>query len=84
MPLNTKAPSGFVVGKDHTLVLNFGANKTTAFLDGKQVFTRECTLAGSYADCSKAKEMLGWEAKLNMEDMCRDGWNFIKNNPNGL
>ncbi len=46
--------SGFVVGKDHTLVLNFGANKTTAFLDGKQVFTRECTLAGSYADCSKA------------------------------
>ncbi len=41
-------------------------------------------IAECYADCSKAKQMLGWEAKLNMEDMCRDGWNFIKNNPMGL
>lgn len=41
-------------------------------------------IAECFAECSKAKELLGWEAKLNMEDMCRDGWNFIKNNPKGL
>ena len=41
-------------------------------------------IAECYADCSKAKALLGWEAKLSMEDMCCDGWNFIRNNPNGL
>ena len=41
-------------------------------------------IATSFADCSKAEKQLGWKAELGMEDMCRDGWNFIKNNPNGL
>ncbi len=36
-----------------------------------------------YADPSKAKSELGWEAKLTIEDMCRDSWNWQKNNPNG-
>lgn len=36
-----------------------------------------------YADPTKAKEELGWEAKLTIEDMCRDSWRWQKNNPNG-
>ena len=36
-----------------------------------------------YADSTKAKELLGWEAEKNLEDMCRDTWNWQKNNPNG-
>ncbi len=36
-----------------------------------------------YADASKAKEDLHWEAKRNIDDMCRDTWNWQKNNPNG-
>lgn len=28
-----------------------------------------------YADASKAKAELGWEAKRNLEGMCRDAWN---------
>lgn len=36
-----------------------------------------------YADPTKAREELGWEAKLTIEDMCRDSWNWQKNNPNG-
>lgn len=36
-----------------------------------------------YADASKAKKELGWEAKLGVVDMCRDSWNWQKNNPNG-
>ncbi len=36
-----------------------------------------------YADASKAKELLGWTATHTLEDMCRDSWNWQKNNPNG-
>ena len=37
----------------------------------------------SYASVEKAKKLLNWEAKYNIEDMCRDSWNWQKNNPNG-
>lgn len=36
-----------------------------------------------YADSSKAKEMLGWEAEKNLEDMCRDTWNWQRKNLDG-
>lgn len=36
-----------------------------------------------YADASKAKEILGWEAQLSVERMCEDSWRWQKNNPNG-
>lgn len=36
-----------------------------------------------YADPTKAKNELGWEAKKTIVDMCRDSWNWQKNNPNG-
>ena len=26
---------------------------------------------------------MGWEAKFNIEDMCRDSWNWQSHNPNG-
>ncbi len=40
-------------------------------------------LATCYADPAKSKEQLGWVAEKNLEDMCRDTWNWQKNNPNG-
>lgn len=40
-------------------------------------------IAVGYADPTKAKELLRWEAKYNLEDMCRTSWNWQKNNPNG-
>ncbi len=36
-----------------------------------------------YADCSKAKRVLGWEAELDTRRMCEDTWRWQKNNPNG-
>lgn len=36
-------------------------------------------LAMYYADPTKAKKELGWEAKRGIEEMCRDSWNFVKN-----
>ena len=37
------------------------------------LFVAEC-----YADASLAKKELNWEAKYNLEDMCRDAYNFTK------
>ena len=36
-----------------------------------------------FADPRKAREVLGWEATRTLEDMCRDAWNWQKNNPRG-
>lgn len=40
-------------------------------------------IATCYCNPSKAKVELGWEAIYGIEEMCRDSWNFQKNNPNG-
>ncbi len=36
-------------------------------------------IATCYADTKKAADLLGWRATRNIDDMCRDGWNFAKN-----
>jgi UDP-glucose 4-epimerase len=36
-----------------------------------------------YADATKAREELGWEAKRGIEEMCRDSWKWQSMNPNG-
>ena len=36
-----------------------------------------------YADPSKAERELGWKAERTLEQMCRDSWNWQKQNPNG-
>ena len=35
-------------------------------------------IAACYADPTKAKEELGWVAEKNLEDMCKDSWNYIQ------
>ncbi|MDD6549164.1 MAG: UDP-glucose 4-epimerase, partial [Blautia massiliensis] len=35
------------------------------------------------SDPTKAKEILGWTAEKNIEDMCRDSWNWQVKNPDG-
>ena len=35
-----------------------------------------------YADPTKAENELGWKAERNIEDMCRDSWNYIQKNKN--
>jgi len=36
-------------------------------------------IAQCYADSTKAKEELNWVSEKNLEDMCRDAWNYIRN-----
>ena len=40
-------------------------------------------VAQLYADVSLAKNLLGWQAKRSLQDVCRDAWNWQKQNPNG-
>ncbi|HHY51856.1 MAG TPA: UDP-glucose 4-epimerase GalE [Clostridiales bacterium] len=35
-------------------------------------------IATCYADPSKAKKLLGWEATRSLEEMCADAWNFTR------
>lgn len=35
-------------------------------------------VAQCYADPAKAEEELGWTAKLGIDEMCRDAWNFAR------
>ena len=40
-------------------------------------------IATCYAAPGKSAEVLGWTAEHTLEDMCRDSWNWQKNNPMG-
>ena len=40
-------------------------------------------IATCYSDPTKAERELGWKAQYGLEEMCRDAWNWQRNNPNG-
>lgn len=79
------------------VVYNLGTGKGSSVLDVVAAFSRAvgrdipyqivARRAGDvprcYADASKAERELGWSAARDIDDMCRDSWNFQKNNPNG-
>ncbi len=37
-------------------------------------------IAACYADPTKSKEELGWEAEKTLDEMCKDSWNYIEKN----
>lgn len=40
-------------------------------------------IATCYCDPAKAEKELGWKAQFGLDEMCRDSWNWQRNNPNG-
>ena len=46
----------------------------------KIVDRRPGDIAACFADSSKALKELGWKAELDLEDMCRDSYNYILKN----
>ena len=80
------------------VVYNLGTGKGTSVLEMIDAFekatgvkipyTIEAPRAGdvaeNYANCDKAFRELGWKAKYNITDACRDAYNFQKKNPNGI
>ncbi len=49
----------------------------------KLVDRRAGDIAKCFANPSYAKEILGWVAKRNLDEMCEDSWRWQSNNPNG-
>lgn len=49
----------------------------------KIVARRAGDIAICYADPTAAKKLLGWEAKLDVNAMCRDAWRWQSKNPKG-
>lgn len=45
---------------------------------------RSGDIATCYADASKAKEDLGWEAQFDIQRMCEDAWRWQSKHPNGF
>ena len=41
-------------------------------------------IAPCYSDPAKAARELHWTAQYGLEDMCRDSWNWQKQNPEGF
>ena len=41
---------------------------------------RKGDIAACYADISKAKRLLHWQAQYDLATMCKDSWHFIKDN----
>ncbi|MBE5780370.1 MAG: UDP-glucose 4-epimerase GalE [Clostridiales bacterium] len=44
---------------------------------------REGDVPEYFAETTKAKELLGWVAEKDIDDMCADTWRWQKGNPNG-
>lgn len=76
---------------------NLGTGKGYSVLDMVKAFSKACgheipykivdrrpgDVAMCYADATKAKNELGWEAKYDLDRMCADSWRWQSNNPNG-
>ncbi len=78
-------------------VYNLGTGVGYSVLDVIHAFDKACgrelpysikprragDIAACYTNANKAKQELGWEAKLNLDDMCASLWNWQSKNPNG-
>lgn len=78
-------------------IINLGTGQPYSVLDIVNTFQKENGVKIPYvigprrsgdlpvifSDAAKAERVLGWKAKRNLADMCRDSWNWQKNNPNG-
>ena len=64
------------------MVKAFGAANALE-LPYKIVGRRPGDIGTCYADPTKSREILGWVAEKNLQDMCRDAWRWQSKNPMG-
>ena len=76
---------------------NLGTGKGTSVLELVTAFSnvsgqpipyqfadrRAGDIASCYASADKAKNLLEWQAKLSITQMCQDSWRWQSMNPNG-
>lgn len=95
---HVKAVENILEGNKGVQVFNLGTGHGYSVLDlvkafekasGKKVpykivARRPGDIATCYSDPTKAKEVLGWEAKRDLAEMCEDSWRWQSQNPNGF
>ena len=78
-------------------IYNLGTGNGYSVLDMVKAFSKACgkelpyeilprragDVPACYATSAKAERDLNWKAQFDLDDMCRDQWNWQKNNPNG-
>ena len=83
--------------KPGLFICNLGTGRGYSVMDVLHAYERACgrklpyvvdprrsgDLAAYWADPARARELLGWEAKLGIDEMCADSWNWQSHNPNG-
>lgn len=83
--------------KDGVFICNLGTGHGYSVLDVIHAFEKACgkelpyvirerrpgDIATCYSSPAKAEKELGWTAEYDLEDMCRDSWNWQQKNPNG-
>ena len=88
----------YVLAHKGVEAVNLGTGKGSSVFDVLHAFEKACgkelpykimprragDIAWCYANTDKAKELFGWTAQYDLDEMAADGWNFTKNNPNGL
>ncbi|MBR5782778.1 MAG: UDP-glucose 4-epimerase GalE [Clostridia bacterium] len=86
------------VGKTGVFTYNIGTGNGSSVMDVLHAFEKACgkelpykicprrpgDVAVLYADCSLAEKELGFVAERNMDQMCRDIWNWQSHNPDGF
>ena len=87
----------YLVRSDRSLTVNLGTGRGISVLELLRGFEqasgrpvpyeivarRPGDVAEVYADPALARELLGWEARLGVEAMCRDAWRWQSMNPKG-
>ena len=95
---HVKAVDNILEGKKGVQIFNLGTGKGYSVLDIVKAFEkasgvkipykivgrRDGDIATCYSDPTKAKEVLGWEAKRDLQEMCEDSWRWQSQNPNGF
>ncbi|TXF36189.1 UDP-glucose 4-epimerase GalE [Collinsella sp. BA40] len=85
-------------GRTGVEVFNLGTGTGSSVLDVVRAFSAACgrdlpykicprregDVAAVYGDASKAEREMGWKARYDISDMCRDSWNWQSRNPNGF
>ena len=78
-------------------VFNLGTGNPYSVLDMVKAFGKACghpvqyvigprragDVQDSWANADKAREVLGWEAKRGIDEICRDAWKWQSGNPQG-
>ena len=87
----------WMVGRTGVEVFNLGTGTGTSVLQIIDAFSKACgkelpyvmdprrdgDLPAFWADATKARDVLGWEARFGIDEMCADGWRWQSNNPDG-